>query len=259
MRLIDTNYCTDSVTTVTASSQKVNFPASNMKNPFRSKRWRSANADTAQWVRYDIGTTEEINSVVVLWPREDGVKLSNTASISIQANATDDWTAPAVNQVLTLDNDYSVASHFFATSQSYRYWRLVVTDIGNPNGYIEVGLCVLGQSLTLEEPENGFTWSSEDMSKVTSNDYGHQYVDEYPMLQSVEINFAYMLYADVQRFADSYRQNGTRHPVLLVMDADETVYDKDHFLIYGKYDKSMELEHVMYNLFDASISITELG
>lgn len=259
MRLIDSNFCTDSITEITPSSQRPAFPASNLKNPFRSKRWRSVDADTEHWVRFDFKTIEEVNSVVVMWPREDGVLLSETAEIRIQANATDVWTSPAIDQELTLNNDYSIASHFFEDAQEYRYWRLVVTDVGNANDFVEVGIVVIGQSLELQEPENGFGFQTIDQSKTQVNDYGHVYVDEYPNLRSIDIDFAYMNYDDIKTLQESYNRVGTKRPVLLALDPDESVFDKDHFLIYGKYASSQELTHVMHKLFDSGITIVELG
>src|SRR5574343_168733 len=41
MKLIRDNYAQDSTTTVSASSQKSSYPASNVKHPFRAKEWRS--------------------------------------------------------------------------------------------------------------------------------------------------------------------------------------------------------------------------
>jgi hypothetical protein len=101
-------------------------------------------------------TTEEIDSVVILWPKEDGIRLSDTAVVKIQANATDSWGSPAVDQTLTIDNTYMVASHYFSTDQSYRYWRVVIEDVGNPYGYVELGMVWFGKSLSIQKAKNGF-------------------------------------------------------------------------------------------------------
>src|SRR4051812_33410514 len=99
MRLMNQNFTTEDATVITASSASTNFPASNLKNTFRSKRWRSTGV-TSEWVVFDVVTTEPIDSVVLLWSKEDGIRLSNTAVVKIQANATNVWTSPAVDQTL---------------------------------------------------------------------------------------------------------------------------------------------------------------
>lgn len=74
MRLMNTNLCTETATVVSASSSNPNFPASNLKHPFRSKRWRSTGVNSESVV-FDFQTIEDINSVVLLWPKEDNIKL----------------------------------------------------------------------------------------------------------------------------------------------------------------------------------------
>ncbi len=113
MRLMNKNYCTESATVVSASNINTNFPVTNMKNPFRSKRVRTVSGTTTLALVFDMVTTEEIDSVVLMWPKEDGIRLSGTATVKIQASATNVWTTPAVDQTVTIDNTYMLGSHFF--------------------------------------------------------------------------------------------------------------------------------------------------
>jgi hypothetical protein len=258
VRFCNVNYAFESATTITASTSDSNFPVSNLTSPFRSKRWRST-SDTSQWVVFDLATTEDINSIVILWPREDGIRLSNSVTLKIQANATNVWTSPSVDQALTIDNTYMCASHFFSTDQSYRYWRVSISDAGNPYGYVELGTVWIGKSITLDPPENGFKFAVADTSRTQKTDFGHEYVDEYPLLTSVEFSYAYMSYSDAQTLENAYRTNGRRSPVLVAFDEAGTVFDKDHFLIYGKMTKPMGLEHASYNLFNSGVAVEELA
>lgn len=369
MKFLATNLCTESATSITASSANVNFPSSNLKNPLRSKRWRSSgtfvidstnnkinfkesgggseltatitsgtysvatlkteiktqmdavgasdytityststglwtiasngaffsllnntgtnqaaalfkvslgfpNSDktgaltytgstiaihTLESIVFDFQTAQDINSVVLLWPKEDGIKLSSSAVVKIQANATNVWTSPAVNQTLTVDNDYTVASHYFSSNQSYRYWRITIQDPTNPELYVELGLAWIGESLNFNEAENGFKWGYEDLSKVSDNEFGHVYVDEYPIRRTLNFNYSFILYSTAKILDEAYLLNGNKKPVLVVLDQSEAVFDKDHFLIYGKMGKSFDLDHVSYNLFKGGFKITELG
>lgn len=259
MRLMTTNYATEAATTVTASTSNARFPSSNLKLPFRSKRWRST-SPTTQNVVFDLATTEAIDSIVLLWPLEDGIRLSATAVINIQANATDAWTAPAVDQTLTIDNTYVVASHFFTTNQSYRYWRVTVTDPSNPYGYVELGVVWIGKSLVVPSAQNGFKYSLSDTSKKSETDFGHKYFDEYPTRATVQFSYANIDYTDVQTIENAFRLNGTRKPVLAVLDEAAAVFSKNHFLIYGNFGPSFDLSHVSYNVLNVDgISIEELS
>lgn len=259
MRLMVTNYCTEPATTVTASTEDTNFPASNLKHPFRSKRWRSTDV-TSESVVYDFVTTEAINSVVLLWPREDGIKLSASAVIKIQANATNSWSSPSVDQTLTISNDYSIASHYFNSDQSYRYWRVKIEDPSNTLGFVELGLAWIGKALAIENAQNGFVWDLIDQSNSTKTEFGHVYDDEYPILQSIEFKYQFIDYDTIQILENAYRLNGSTNPVLVVIDQDEDVFDKDHFMVYGKFKPKFGLAHVRYNIFNTDgISVMELA
>jgi hypothetical protein len=240
MRLLTTNYCTETATVVTASTSNPSFPSSNLKHPFRSKRWRSTGV-ASENVVFDFQTSEAVDSVVLLWSKEDGIRLSDSAVIRVQANATDDWSSPSVNQIVTIDDTYEVASHFFSSDQSYRYWRILITDAGNPFGYLELGVVWIGKSLALENAQNGFKYDLVDRSKSSSTDYGHTYTDELPLVATLNFQYSYLDYEAVQILENAFRTNGSKKPVLVVLDPTEAVFSKDHFLVYGKFKNSLDL------------------
>lgn len=369
MRFLKTNLCTETATTLVGSSSNANFPVSNLKNPFRSKRWRSSgtfeidatnnkinfkesnvgleltatlasatytvtglqteiktkmqaagtqiytvtfssvtgiwtissagsflsllnltgtnqlvatlkvslgfpNSDktgaltyagsliaihTKENVVFDLKTSQNINSVVLLWPKEDGIRLSTTAIVKIEASATDVWTAPAVSQTLTIDNNYLVSSHFFTTAQSYRYWRVTIQDPQNPYLYVELGVVWIGENTLFDEPENGFKYGIKDLSNISRTEFGNEYVDEYPQIATLEFKYNFIKYSTAQALENAFRTNGIRKPVLVAFDQTESVFDKDHFLIYGKMESGFDTEHISYDIFKGGIKITELG
>lgn len=214
---------------------------------------------TQEWVVFDTRTTEEIDSVCILWPKEDGVKLSSTAVLKVQANATNSWTSPAVDQTLTLDNTYEVATHFFSTSQSYRYWRLVIQDPGNANLYVGVGVVVLGKALDIQNPDAGFEFEVADQSKVVSNAFGNQYIDEYPSKSTLSVKYGLLDYEEAQAIENVYRVNGSRVPVLVTIDHEDITFNRNHFLIYGKMIKPQKLSQIHYKYFSSDLVIEEVS
>jgi hypothetical protein len=214
---------------------------------------------TKESVVFDFQTTEEVNSAVVLWPKEDGIRLSTSAVIKVEANATNTWASPAVSQTLTIDDTFMTASHFFSTDQSYRYWRVTIQDPTNANLFVELGVVWLGTSVDFNEAENGFKFSLKDESNIAKTEYGHKYVDEYPLTALLEFNYSYVQYANVAVLDQAFRSNGARLPVIAVLDETATVFDKDHFLVYGQFNPSFTLNHVSYDLFSGACKIEELG
>jgi hypothetical protein len=258
MRLLTTNLVSQDATVITASSEDASFPASNLKHPFRSKRWRTPDVDGANVV-FDMVTSEAVDSVAIFWPKETGILLSDSAVLKIQANATNVWTSPAVDITLTINNTYEMASHYFSSDQSYRYWRVTIEDDGNPNDYLEIGVVYIGKSLSLSQIENGFGYNLSDTSQTDTTPFGHVYTDEYPIMQSVTFEYKYIDESTVVLLENAFRLNRTTKPVLVVVDADEDVFDKDHYCVYGLFAPKRGAEHIRYNLFNDKLVVTELS
>lgn len=214
---------------------------------------------TKERVTFDFGSTEDVDSIALLWPKEDGIKLSGSAVVKVEANASDSWSSPAVSQTLTIDNTYDLATHYFSTAQSYRYWSVTIEDPANANLYVELGVAFIGESLTIQEPENGFGFQLQDNSSQSVTAYGHRYVDEYPLSKALDFSYAYMDYSDVKTLENAFRTNSTKKPVFVTLDHDETVFDKEHLSLYGKFQSKFGLDHVRYNLFDTGLTIEEIS
>lgn len=213
---------------------------------------------TEEGVIIDTISTEAIDSVAVLFDPIDGIKLSGEAVLTIEANPTANFTSPAVTQTLTIDEESAVATHFFSSSQSYRYWRLKIVDTKNPYLYVEVGNIVLGLAMALTQaPEIGFGFKYDDRSKLAVTPYGHQYADVYPTLKGFEFNYNVLQYADLELLMDSFERVGNIGTVVLAIDTSEELFDKDRFFIYGKYSGDFAPKHRVNQLFNLSLRILE--
>lgn len=214
---------------------------------------------TEEWVTFDAITSEPVDTIALFWPKESGIKLSDSAIVKVQANATNNWSAPAINVTMTIDNDYMVASHLFSTDQSYRFWRVSIIDPSNAYLQVELGVFYVGKSLTVQDADNGFTFTTKDTSKTYQNDFGNMYVDEYPMENTLDLDFTVLQYQEAKTIENAYRQNGLRKPVLVILDPTEIVFSKNHFLVYGKMTKPVEIKQVSYDIFNTSLVIREIS
>lgn len=213
---------------------------------------------TQEHVMFDLKTTEEIDSVVLLWGKGQ-YKMSPDAEIRIQANATANFAAPAVDQVLSFSNKFEVASHYFSTPQSYRYWRVVIKDPANPTGYVNLGVVILGQKEEIDDMENGFTYGQSDNSVVTRTEFGQEYADIYPVTAQLSLDFKAMDYPMAEKFILMYQRMGVRSPVFVALDPEGSVFDKDCFAIYGKFRGALAAKHSFGVIFDTGLSIEEVN
>jgi hypothetical protein len=115
--------------TLTASSEATGFPANNLKNPFRSKCWKTAGTipGVAQLV-VDHGSAKTVDAIALTgydWSTAPG-------KLVVEFNDTDAWTNPAATEILTWvspttpgGNKGSIIQKLSAT-RTYRYNRLRV-------------------------------------------------------------------------------------------------------------------------------------
>lgn len=258
-RLIDFNYVFQSQTDIFVSSEDPDFPRENLKKFTRAKTFRTSSVAGTQYVTFDLKTIEEIDSIVLFFNPVTGPNFSPSAVVSIQASATNIWTAPPVDVVLTIDEAKNVASHFFTTDQTYRYWRLKMVDPMNLDGFLEVPKLVIGKKILLTRiPEIGFEFSVEDQSKIQQTPYGHKYFDVYPNIKKLSFDYKMLEYQNLKLLSDSFDMVGRVAPVVVAVDSNETFFDKDDFLIYGTYMSQFKAGQIFRTYFKSQIEIEEI-
>lgn len=213
---------------------------------------------TEESVVIDLKSTESIDSFLMLWSPIDGTGVSTDADIFLQANHTNNWSSPAVNIQVTIDSIFLTCSHFFSSSQNYRYWRVKIIDPKNSNLYIQIGNIILTKATVLSDsPEKGFTYTLEDGSKRIVTEFGNQYVDRLPFRQKISFNYAALQYSDVLILEEMYRRNASNIPITVVLDETASCFDKDHFMVYGYFESTLVHKQIAHILFQEDLTITE--
>lgn len=213
---------------------------------------------TEEGVVIDLQSAEEIDTIAILFDSRIGIKLSDAAQVYVQASATNSWASPGFEQEVFIDNTWDVITLFLSTPEEYRFWRIKVVDPQNAYGYIELGTIVLGLDIDLGRcADNGFSINWDDLSKSQITDYGNVYVDVYPTLKELTFNFNILTEDQQIALESSYRRVGAREPIFIALDTSETLFDKDHFWIYGRMSSNLNFKHLVRNYFESEIKIRE--
>lgn len=213
---------------------------------------------TEEAIVFDLQSSEEIDSFAMFFDPKTGVKLSDSAQVYFQANATNLWTSPAVSILLTRDDNWDTYSLFLATAIEYRYFRVKIVDPENYNLYVELGTIVLGKYELLNRcADNGFELIIDDGTKTFTNEYGNTYVDTYPFIKEINFNFNLLTYDQQKVLENTYRFVGTSSPILVALDTQEELFDKDHFLVYGRFQDKLNFKHLVKSYFSSGIKIRE--
>jgi len=257
-RLLKFNFPFQSNVALTASTSDASFPVSNLSNPLRSKVWRSTSA-TSQFVLIDLKTTEEIDSFVMMFPFEDTIALSSSAVVKLQANATSDFTSPSVDVTLTHDETFNMFTHFFTSDQSFRYWRVSITDAGSATGFVEIGMIYLAKATTLtQSPDIGFSYNLVDVSKQRTTEFNQTYIDVRPIIKEFEFLHSNLSEADFESLQDFYNEVGNTIPIVVSVDSDESLFNnKERFIIYGYMGAGQQSKHLQVDFFNVPLRITE--
>jgi hypothetical protein len=248
MRLIANNLVLSA--TITPSTESPFFPIENLQNQLRSKRFRTTSKST-QNIVFDFGSAKAVNSFIMLLPKEGVINLTESATIKIQANATNSWGAPSVDQTLTYDSDFRQLTYFWTSDQTYRYWRLTVSDASAASDYVEISKIILGDSVDIPGIQNGFGFDKVDGTKKLSNDYGTGYFDEYPILKSMKFKWKTLTVSEIEILDQLFEVYGSFTGMFLTLDQTSTVFNKDRYSIYGTLSPSHSMNHINYNLLDS--------
>jgi hypothetical protein len=132
-----------------ADSQHASYPSLNLQTDNYSKTWRTLDAATSHNVVNDFGVPSQIDTVFL-----GNVNLTSAATVTIQGNATDSWGAPSFSEVLTvsglaLNPKHRNLYHELSSAQTFRFWRLLISNTTNPDGYYEVGEWWIGLRVAL--------------------------------------------------------------------------------------------------------------
>ena len=239
------------IATLTPSSVNLNFPASNLTDPRRSKVFRST-SNSSNLV-LDFGSAKDVDSIFLVDEPRSGFGIS---ALTFQFNSTNSWTTPAYSDTLSFSSTYGMGYKIF-TNQNYRYARLVLTST---LGYCELSKVFLGKSIDLGRGPN-FNWSYQDkeLSTIKENRYGQRFVDVISRQKVLSIQLTLLTKTQLDQIFEFYDAKSTTKPFYVVIGDDTMTTDHRRFsgMVYmnsiptitntsfGRYSVSISLEEAM--------------
>lgn len=218
------------------SSEQGNFPASNLQNIHLVNSWRT-NSLTDQYVTIDAGLGNTITPTCVAIAAHN---LTSGATIKFQANDTDAWGAPALDETITYDA--GIMTKIFSNSTGYRYCRFSFHDPSNPDGYIEIGRLSFGPHLQMPPVAKEFDIPKKTTSNRNISITGQPYGDKgytyrspgfsFPLINTLQKAEIEEMWEEVDRikpvilliWEDSLDVVG---PIYCLIDQDELTWKQD--------------------------------
>ena len=199
--------------TLTASTTNAQYPVANIKDDRRTKCYRStSNSDN---IVIDLGSAQAVDHFAIVdnWQNGFGV-----TAITIEANGTDSWGAPAFSTTATLDTTFGVSIKAFSAAQTYRFWRIVLTST---LGYCEIANIYLGAATSITTNGVSYNWNyvNRDLATKRSNRYGQQFIDDIGTQKELNnLQFQVMDKDEMDSIFAVYDNCRTVKPLFVYMD-----------------------------------------
>lgn len=233
---------------ITATTENLIFPKSNLVDPRRSKVFRSTTNEDK--VILDFNETSEIDSIFVVDDKRAGFGIS---SLSFDLNATSNFTSPAYTDSVELSVKYGMGYKIF-TQQDYRFARL---NLSSTLSYCELSKIYLGKHIDLGKGPN-YNWSYQDkeLSSIKENRYGQKFTDVISRQKVISLSLSLLTKEQLAQIMELYDYNGLSKPFFVAIGDDTMVEDHRRFsgMVYlnsiptitntnfGRYSLSMSLE-----------------
>ena len=187
----------------------------------------SAVYQSRHWLKADLVTAAEVLAGIVV-NHNSGAG----GTYTLQGNATDAWGAPTVNPALAGDAAIRIA---YISTQTLRYWRLVIDDPGNALGYGEVGIWFAGPyTQPTVSYAIGLQKAWEELSEVTVAISGAHFQDEKARRPTWSLNWSEILEADRAALAAAFALVPAGRSFFFSFDAVTTPTDTEYgFLVEG--------------------------
>ena len=202
--------------TITPLTENPDLPFNTAFKDGRLSRYARTIDIEDQTIVFDLTDDYAISYVVIM-----GHNISASATVKIQGNDSNVWTAPDVDETLTVTSDIIIYN--FSPAETYRYWRLYIDDDSNTDGYIQISKVYLGSHLQL--PGMSKSQKLPTVSNSTSSDStsGQTYMDIGLNYKTGSITFPFVTDAQYATLETAFRFLNKFKPfIMLVWESDLT-------------------------------------
>lgn len=217
---------------------------------------------TSEFVQWDLGYAAPCGFFAVIGPLQSAFSISSSATIKIQANNFNLFTAPPLDVTLT-KYDGGIFKFLDSLDYNYRYWKFSIIDYGNTGGPqgISIGHLYLGsyQTFTTRMVDYGYDKTNMDPSVITRSESGVKYYSaktKYSKFTGLNMNILTRANKDV--LESIYQIKGTSVPFYISMDPLNQYTDNlDELTRYVTFSKDPSFKHIQKDQFTASLEFEE--
>lgn len=232
------------------SSENANYPGSNVQDSRLSKVWRTTGTSALAFLTVDnssVYTDGRFASII-------NTNLTTAGSVTFQASTSSGFGSYNFKQLTRL-NDYWYVGFPSTFTMQKRYWRVEISDTGNPDGYIEVGRVWVGDYIdVVKSVSPTFPEYRKDTSEFDQSYGGQHYGDEGIILRNYKFNFPYFNSTnkdDIVTFIEDVKKT---KKFVMILDEDDMTKVKP---LYCFVNRDVQFDHIYQYQWSAKISFME--
>lgn len=216
---------------------------------------------TEEFLLWDLGIPSNPKAFAAIGQRNRPLKISPNASIRLQGNSTSNFSTAEFDQAVPyFDNVLALENEDGLHTSGLRYWRLVIVDQSNSNGYVELGEIFLGDYEDLERGNvvRPFSNSLIDLSDVMVSEGGQVYAAKNNATQRFQLQWQGLKKIDLEILERVFNAFGLNKPFFVSFDRAEVFStDGETWVRYCRFDTDMEFQLISFNNFSASWNLRE--
>ena len=232
MRILADNYIKTS--TITALTETVGYEFNTALKDTRLSRMARTIDLTSQTIVFDLGSARAVDYFAILKHN-----MTSSATIHIQANASDVWTAPTIDVTLTWTVNNILYN--WSSAQTYRYWRITISDATNTDGFISMSKVYLGNYVQLPNMGKSQKLNTTSTSDVAESVGGQSYGDPGYFYLSGDITFPVIEDSEKLIIENLFRLTDKYIPVILLIWENDLVVQPP---IYSRITNDMQFTRV---------------
>ena len=206
------NYVEDINTKITANSEDAQFPVSNLKNSKSTKVFRTVEGVNDAQITFDFITQNPVNAVFIRANFRYGFGFSG--DITIEANATDEWTSPAFTKTISPNHEHGIGWVLF-DDVDYRFWRIT----GSGGNYFELADVFIGRGFeAIRNITRNFRFRERDRSTFTENEYGQRFTDIRNTVKEIRGRINLIPKENTKEFQDFFKFSGEKYSFFCILD-----------------------------------------
>jgi hypothetical protein len=219
------------------------------------------NIGSGEWFKWDMGISTNPKAFILIGKRNEAIQITPSAIIKIQGNETDYWTSPTFEQTLVYDDSAisSISTNGLHT-QELRYWRLLITDINNANGYCEIGCLFLGDYIDMTRGAVQFPFNGKyvDRSITVFSEGGQSFSDIREKTEEFSIEWFGLTIAEKEQIDTHFNEYGTAVPFFISFDNEEIFSTNSNYYIrYVKFSDEPSYKLVSPGVYGCSMALRE--